>query len=55
MSYARTQECLEKYREKLLKSVEIWKRIKNEGVPDRTCQEIAALSLELGLKRPVKT
>ena len=43
-SYARTQECLEKYREKLLKPVEVWQKLKREGVSDALCQEMVGLS-----------
>lgn len=43
-SYARTQECLEKYREKLSKPIGIWEKLKREGVSDRTCQEMSGLS-----------
>lgn len=43
-SYARTQECLDKHREKILKPVKIWEKLKRENVSDQTCHEMSGIS-----------
>ncbi len=43
-SYALSQEKFESHRKKYERPVKNWKKLKNEGVPDQTCQEIIAIS-----------
>lgn len=42
--YARTQECLEAYRQKYQEGVRKWEKLKHEGVSDRICEEIVGMS-----------
>jgi len=43
-SYARTQECLDVYRQKYKEIVEKWEQLKSEGVSDKLCQEFVGVS-----------
>lgn len=43
-SYARTQECLDVYRQKYMDQVRKWEKLKEEGVSDKLCQEIVGIS-----------
>ena len=43
-SYALSQEKLETHRKKYEKQVKQWKRLKTEGVSDKTCHEIVGIS-----------
>jgi Fe2+ or Zn2+ uptake regulation protein len=43
-SYARTQECLEAYRQKYGHQVNRWEKLKAEKVRNKTCQEIVGIS-----------
>ncbi len=43
-SYALSQEKLEAHRKKYEKQVKSWKKLKSEGVGDKTCQEIIGIS-----------
>lgn len=43
-SYALSQEKLEAHRSKYEKQVSQWKRLKSEGVCDKTCQEVVGIS-----------
>lgn len=43
-SYARTQESLDKYREKYQLIVNKWEKLKSEGVSDALCQEFVGVS-----------
>ena len=38
-AYARTQECLDVYRQKYGDHVRKWQKLKAEGVSDKLCQE----------------
>lgn len=42
--YARTQECLDVYRQKYINQVKKWEKLKAEGVSDKLCQEFAGIS-----------
>lgn len=43
-SYARTQECLDVYRQKYGDHVRKWQKLKAEGVSDKLCQEFVGIS-----------
>ena len=43
-AYARTQNCLDLYRQKYETQVLRWQKLKSEGVSDKTCQEIVGIS-----------
>lgn len=43
-SYALSQEKLDVYRKKYEKQVKHWKKLKSEGVSDKTCQEVVGMS-----------
>jgi len=42
--YARTQECLDRYRSFYEEPVRQWQKLKAEGVLDQTCQEVTGIS-----------
>src|SRR6266496_3083941 len=43
-SYALSQEKLESHRKKYENPVKNWKKLKTEGVSDKTCQELVGIS-----------
>lgn len=43
-SYSRTQECLDIYRKKYQEQVDLWQKLKSEGVSDKVCQEVVGIS-----------
>ena len=43
-AYARTQECLDVYRQKYVNHVRKWEKLKAEGVSDKLCQEFVGIS-----------
>ena len=43
-AYARTQECLQVYRQHYADSVKKWQQLKQEGVSDKLCQEFVGIS-----------
>lgn len=43
-AYARTQECLDAYRQRYEARVRLWEKLKAENVSDATCQEICGIS-----------
>jgi transposase len=43
-AYARTQECLDVYRQKYKDSVRRWESLKTEGVSDLKCQQFSGIS-----------
>jgi len=43
-AYARTQECLDVYRQKYGDHVQKWQKLKAEGVSDKLCQEFVGIS-----------
>jgi putative transposase len=43
-SYARTQECLDVYRKKYTDHVDLWEKLKKEGVCKKTLQEVVGIS-----------
>lgn len=42
--YARTQECLDVYRQKYINQVKKWEKLKAESVSDKLCQEFVGIS-----------
>lgn len=42
--YARTQECLDIYRQTYINQVRKWQKLKAEGVSDKICQEFVGIS-----------
>lgn len=43
-AYARTQECLDAYRQKYQDKVRLWQALKAEGVSDTKCADFAGIS-----------
>jgi len=43
-SYARTQECLDVYRQKYVSQVRKWEKLKAGGLSDKLCQEFVGIS-----------
>ena len=43
-AYARTQECLDAYRQKYTDNVRKWEKLKAEGVSVKLCQEFVGIS-----------
>ena len=43
-AYARTQECLDTYRQKYADIVQKWEKLKAEGVSNKLCQEFVGIS-----------
>lgn len=43
-AYSRTQECLEIYRKKYTKQVQLWVKLKQQGVSDNLSQEVVGIS-----------